>query len=77
MAGTVNSQITDAITQSGTINLALAPSFAMAMTYTTMADSIGIEMENATTTQNGMQITANAAVAQTCALIIAKGSSAA
>ncbi len=76
MAGTVNSQVTDAIAEGGATTIALAPSFAMSMTYITMADSIGIQMENATSNQQGMQITTNAAVAQICTLIIAKGASA-
>ena len=50
-----------------------APAAALAMAEAAMADTIGLVMHNAVTAQRNMQTLANAAVAVTCALIIAKG----
>lgn len=39
----------------------------------TLADTIGLVMQNATTIQQGMQSIANASVSSSCALILAQG----
>ncbi|UAA37892.1 RebB family R body protein [Paraneptunicella aestuarii] len=38
----------------------------------TMADTVGLVMQNATTIQQGMQTIANAAVSSACAIILAQ-----
>ncbi len=50
-----------------------APAAALAMAEAVMADTIGLVMHNAVVAQRNMQTLTNAAVAVTCALIIAKG----
>jgi len=52
-----------------------APSIAMGMTYVAMANSIGLEMENAVAAQQRGQVIGEAALVQVLALIIAKGAS--
>jgi hypothetical protein len=47
----VNSQITDAVTQSNVKVLAEAPAMAMGTIYQTVAHSIGIALENAVSNQ--------------------------
>ena len=66
----VNDQITDAASTVNVLNIASAPAEAMAMTYTAMADAIGLAMQNATATQRNMQIVANSSVSVCCALMI-------
>lgn len=58
---------------SDTVTVGLSPSIAMGMTYTVMADTIGMVMHNAVTAQMGMQLIANAATTMTCAFIISSG----
>ena len=55
------------------IDIGLAPSVAMGMTYVAMADSIGLAMANAVANQQRGQVVAGAAVTQVVALIIAVG----
>ncbi len=57
------------------LNVALAPSTAMGMTYLAMADSIALVMGNAAANQQRGQLIAQAAVTQALALILAKGAS--
>ncbi len=57
------------------ITLASAPSVAMGMTYIMTADSISLEMENATANQQRGQVIATASLVQVTALIISKGAS--
>ncbi len=71
--GTVNSQITDAVTQSNAGVLGQAPALAADLIYMAAADSIGLAMHNAVTNQQRMQIIAEAVITQTCATIIALG----
>jgi hypothetical protein len=47
----VNSQITDAVTQSGVSTLASAPAMAMGLIYQSAAHSIGILFQNTTAAQ--------------------------
>ncbi len=56
----VNSQITDAVTQTNVKVLAEAPAQSMAMVYQTMAHSISLAMENAMQAQGGLQQIGNA-----------------
>ncbi|USG63064.1 RebB family R body protein [Sneathiella marina] len=50
----VNSQVTDAITQANTINLGLAPAQAIGTLYQTTAQSIGTSMQNSVSNQQHM-----------------------
>lgn len=68
---TVNSQISDAVSASMVGVIGSGPSLAMSMTYSAMADAIGMQMHNAVTTQFNAQTIAAASLTQTCALIIA------
>lgn len=62
------------ITDAGSaIALGQAPAFAMVATYLTMADSLGLAMQNAIANQQRGQVMAGAALAQTLAMIIQKG----
>jgi hypothetical protein len=69
--GTVNGQVLEAAGLGSAVTVGAAPATAMAMTYATGADTIGMVMHNAVTAQHGMQTVARAAVATTCAYIIA------
>lgn len=64
MADSVNSQITDAVTQSNVKVVAESPAMAMGTLYQSMAHSTGIMFENAVTTQNQQNIMAQAATTQ-------------
>ena len=74
--GTVNSQITDAVTQTAVLTTGQAACVSMGLTYLVMAQTIGMVMANAVTAQRGMQRVAEAAVVMTTAAIISKGLSA-
>lgn len=50
----VNSQITDAITQANTINIGLAPAQAIATLYQTTSQSVGTSMQNSVSNQQHM-----------------------
>ena len=67
----VNTQAIDAVSLSIAGSIASGPAIAMNLTYSAMADSIGIQMHNGVTTQFNAQTVAIAALSQTCALIIA------
>lgn len=71
--GTVDSQITDAVTQSNVSVIGLSPSLSLSFTYAAAAQSITRLMNNAVTIQYGSQLCGEAATAVTCALIIAAG----
>ncbi|MEA1672212.1 RebB family R body protein [Nitrospirillum sp. BR 11163] len=62
-----------AVANATVLEIGTAPSLAMAMTYTAMADSIGLAMENAVANQQRGQVLAEAALAQVLTFIIAKG----
>jgi hypothetical protein len=64
MAETVNSQVTDAVTQSNVKVVAEAPAMAMGTLYQSMAHSTGIMYENAVNNQNQQNILAQAATTQ-------------
>lgn len=76
MADSVNSQITDAVTQTNVKVVAEAPAQSMALVYQTMAHSISLSMQNAVTAQQSMQqiSTAIAATASTNILALMKDS---
>ena len=69
----VNDQIVSAVNVANTTTLAQGPALSLDLTSLTMADSIGIEMQNSVTTQHNAQIIGVAATTQVCALIIAAG----
>lgn len=77
MADTVNSQITDSVTQSNIKVLADAPAMAMGSLYQTMAHSLGILMENAVAAQQNMNVIAQAATTQGVNMIYAVDTAAA
>ncbi|SLN57761.1 RebB family R body protein [Oceanibacterium hippocampi] len=60
----VNSQITDAVTQSNVTVLAQAPAKAMAVLYQMMAQAIGVSMQNAVANQQSMNTLDAAIVTQ-------------
>lgn len=64
MVDTVNSQITDAVTQSNVKVVGEAPAMAMGTLYQSMAHSTGMMFENAVNTQNQQNILAQAATTQ-------------
>lgn len=61
---TVNSQITDAVTQANVKVVAEAPAMAMGSIYQTMAHSTGILFENAVSAQQQQNTLAQAAANQ-------------
>jgi len=60
----VNGQITDAVTQSNVKVLGEAPAYAMGALYQSLAHSTGILYENATSAQQQLAISAQAATNQ-------------
>jgi hypothetical protein len=66
----VNSQITDAVTQSNVKVLGEAPAQAMALIYQTMAHSISLAMENAQQAQGGLQQIGNAVTSSAITMIM-------
>lgn len=66
---TVNSQITDAVTQSNVKVLGEAPAVAMGTIYQTMAQAVGLGMQNAVSAQQQMNVLAQAATTQGVNLI--------
>lgn len=70
MAGQVNSQITDAVTQVNVKVLGEAPAEAVGMSFQALSHSVSLAMENATATQGGMQQVANSTASSICALIV-------
>ena len=74
MPGTVNSQITDAVTQANVKVLGEAPAEALGMVFQSMSNSVGLSLENATQTQGGMQQVANACTSSVVALVLKQAS---
>ena len=70
MADSVNSQITDAVTQANVKVLGEAPAEAVGISFQALSHATGLAMENATSTQGGMQQVANTATSSICALIV-------
>lgn len=71
MADLVNTQITDAITQTNVKVLGEAPAQSMGMVYQTMAHSLSLSMQNAVVAQNGMQQVNAAVISTACQKILA------
>jgi len=72
----VNTQITDAVTQTNVKVLAEAPAEALAIALQAMAHAMGLAMENATQTQGGMQQINNTSTSALMALIMKAASQA-
>ena len=66
----VNSQITDAVTQTNVKVLGEAPAQAMALVYQTMAHSISLAMQNAMQAQGGLQQVGNAVTSSAVKMIL-------
>ena len=66
----VNSQITDAVTQTNVKVLGEAPAQAMALVYQTMAHSISLAMQNAMQAQGGLQQIGNAVTSSAVKMIL-------
>ena len=66
----VNSQITDAVTQTNVKVLAEAPAQSMAMVYQTMAHSLSLSMQNAVSSQSAMQQLNTAIISTACRQIM-------
>ncbi|TNE62635.1 MAG: RebB like protein [Alphaproteobacteria bacterium] len=73
---TVNSQITDAVTQTNVKVLGESPAQATALAYQSYSNAVGLALENAMSTQGGMQQVANASTSSVCTMIIKAGASA-
>ena len=67
----VNGQITDAVTQANVKVLADSPAEALAMVYQTMAQAVGLGMQNATAAQQQMNTVKQAVTTQCANLIMA------
>lgn len=61
------------ITDVVAVSVGQAPALAMGMTDLAMADSIGLAMQNAVSTQQRGQVIGQATLAQVLAMILAKG----
>ena len=66
----VNSQITDAVTQSNMVLTGMAPAHSMAALYQTMAQSIGTSAQNAVSNQQNANSMNLAALAQNLQTIL-------
>ena len=65
----VNSQITDAITQTNLTILGGAPAQSMGTVYQVMAQAVGVSMQNAVANQHSMNTIDNAIVSQGIAML--------
>lgn len=65
----VNSQITDAVTQSNLTVLGNAPAQSMATAYQVLAQSVGVSMQNAVSNQQNMNTIDAAIVSQGISLL--------
>lgn len=70
MTDTVNSQITDAVTQMNVKVVGEAPAEALAMCFQSHANAMSLSLENAMSTQGSMQQIANATTSSVCTLIL-------
>jgi Killing trait len=69
----VNSQITDALGQTGVAVVAQAPAQALASLYQIAAHSAGLSMQNAVSNQQSLNQISTATVASAVAMILAIG----
>ncbi len=67
----VNSQVTDAVTQTNVKVLGEAPAQSMALVYQSMAHSISLAMQNAQQAQGGLQQIGNAVTSSAITMIMA------
>ncbi len=67
---TINDQIIDSVDFVNNTNMGVSPSQTMAMLDAVMAETIGMAMHNAVTTQQNGQMIGNASVTATCAKIL-------
>lgn len=67
----VNSQITDSVSQACASTIGQAPSHSMAVLDSVMAETLGMHMHNAVTTQHNAKLVGLASVTSTCARILA------
>jgi len=72
----VNTQITDAVTQTNVKVLGEAPAEALAVSTQAMGHANGLAMENATQTQGGMQQVNNTSTSALMAMIMKAGGTA-
>jgi hypothetical protein len=70
MADEVNSQITDAVTQTNVKVVGEAPAQAMGLVYQTMAHSISLSMQNAMQAQASLLTINNAVTSSACRMIL-------
>ena len=68
---TNNSSLAQAAAKNSLGTVEIGPAVAMDMTYTAMADAVGMQMHNSVETQHNGQTTATATLAPVCTLIIA------
>ena len=66
----VNSQVTDAVTQTNVKVLGEAPAQSMALVYQSMARSISLAMQNAQQAQGGLQQIGNAVTSSAVTMIM-------
>lgn len=71
MAATVNSQVTDSITQAGLEVVGMAPAVAMGYLYQATAQALANAAQNATTAQHNANIIDNATTSTGTAIIYA------
>jgi hypothetical protein len=69
----VNSQITDAVTQTNVKVVAESPAQALGVSYQALAHSTGLAMENAMQSQGGMQQITNTATSACVTMIVKQG----
>ncbi|MBL9101221.1 MAG: RebB family R body protein [Myxococcales bacterium] len=68
--GSVNSQITDAVTQTSTLVAAQGVSSAMSILDVVLAETLGMAMHNAVFRQQQSQVTNSAAITAACAKML-------
>jgi len=69
----VSNTVTDAVTQSNVSVVAESPAQSMGIMYQNMSHSMSLSMQNAVTTQNGLQQIATSIVSAACAKIVSGG----
>lgn len=68
--GTVNGQVTDAVTQTNVKVLGEAPAQSMALVYQSLAHSISLAMQNAQQAQGGLTQIGNAVTSSAITMIL-------
>jgi hypothetical protein len=72
-SNSVNNQVTDSITQTNVGVVGESPAQSMGTMYQTLAHSTGLSMQNAVTSQNGMQQIGTSVVSAACMKIVSAG----